>query len=131
LSNIKPAGLVQQNRQASEQQTAVIDSGSCSSASFGSARAMIQRNRVIRPVRNLTPYHVTLYLNRAPVLILAPCYGPSMLATPATEFKLEATASLPTAGGQKQITVKIIPDPDGNGWDVVPDAGIPVVFRPN
>ena len=66
----------------------------------------------------MTPYFVRLYMNRTPVAILPPCYGPSMVLTPTSGFKLEATASLPIEGGQKQLELQIIPNPKGNGWDI-------------
>jgi len=79
---------------------------------------IIEKQGVRRPIRNVTPYYVRLYMNRTPVAILAPCYGPSMLLTPTSGFKLEATASLPIEGGQKQLELQIIPNPKGNGWDI-------------
>src|SRR5262245_39376589 len=51
--------------------------GPCSTTQFSSARPLIQSNNVVRPVRNLTPYHVSVYLDRRPVAVLPPCYGPS------------------------------------------------------
>jgi hypothetical protein len=46
-----------------------------------------------------------------------------MIATPATEFRLEAIANLPTTGGQKQMALKVIPSADDKGWDIVADDG--------
>jgi hypothetical protein len=48
-----------------------------------------------------------------------------MITTPTSEFKLEASASLLTTGGQRQIRVKIVPN-SGNGWDILPDTGEPI-----
>ena len=79
---------------------------------------IIEKQGVRRPIRNVTPYYVRLYMNRTPVAILAPCYGPSMLLTPTSGFKLAATASLPIEGRQKQLELQIIPNPKGNGWDI-------------
>src|SRR5262249_36693766 len=71
--------------------------------------------------RNLTPYHVSVYLDRAPVTILPPCFGPSMIETPPTEFRLEAVASMPTAAGQRQMSLNIVPTEAG--WDIVVPPG--------
>jgi hypothetical protein len=93
-------------RTAMDQQTSGVQevqagrvSETCSAARFYSAPPLVRVTKVLRPVRNLTPYHVSVYLDRTPVLILPPCYGPSMIATPATEFRLEAAASQLTAAG--------------------------------
>ena len=61
---------------------------------------------------------VSVYLDRRPVLLLPPCFGPSMISTPATEFRLEAAASQLTAAGQRQIAVRLVPSPGETGWDV-------------
>jgi len=84
-------------------------------------RPLTGRTNVVRPLRNLTQYHVSIYLDRNSVTILPPCYGPSMITTPAREFKLEASANVLTTGGQKLIRMKVVPSPDGSGWDIVPD----------
>jgi len=81
------------------------------------ARVLVNGSKVTRPIRNLTPYHVSVYLNRTPITILPPCFGPSMIETPPTEFRLEVVASMLTAGGQKQIPLTVVPTE--NGWDVV------------
>jgi len=94
-------------------------------------RPLVQKASVVRPVRNLTPYYVNVYLDRKSVAILPPCYGPSMITTPTGEFKLEAAASLVLTGGQKQIQVKIVPGTGAYGWDIVPDTGDPAVFKAN
>jgi hypothetical protein len=92
----------------------------CSAADLHSpTRPIVYKDGVLRPVRNMTPYHVRLYLNRTPLVVLPPCSGPSMVRTPTSEFELEGTASLLTAGGQTQIEVKIVPNVNENGWDVV------------
>ncbi len=80
---------------------------------------VIEPQGIRRPIRNMTPYYVRLYMKGTPVAILAPCYGPSMVLTPPSGFKLEATASLPIEGGQKEMDVQIIPNLDGNGWNIV------------
>jgi len=81
------------------------------------SRALVSGQKVTRPIRNLTPYHVSLYLNRTPVTILPPCYGPSMIETPPTEFRLEAVANMLTASGQKLVSLKVVPTE--TGWDIV------------
>lgn len=130
FSNIIPAALVPPNPRLPEEQPAdLLASGPCAVKNISSGRPIVQRNKVMRPVRNLTVYHVTVYLDRTPLVILPPCYGPSMISTPATEFKLEAVATVLTPGGQTQVAVKIIPSAEANGWDVVPDASMPVVFK--
>jgi hypothetical protein len=108
-------------------------SGPCPSIQATSpGRTLIQRASVMRPVRNLTPYHVSVYLDRRPVAIVPPCYGPSMIPTPVTEFNLEATAALLTTGGQKQVKMRMVPSAGGNGWDIVTtDAAELAVARTN
>jgi hypothetical protein len=101
----------------------------CSGAKFNPAPPIVRMTKVLRPIRNLTPYHVSVYLDRTQVLIIPPCYGPSMIATPATEFRLEAAASLLTTGGQRQIALRIVPSAEENGWDIVQDTGEPVAFK--
>src|SRR5262245_6429707 len=81
------------------------------------SRALVSGGRVTRPIRNLTPYHVSVYLNRTPVTILPPCYGPSMIETPPTEFRLEAIANMLTPDGQKQVSLTVVPTE--TGWDIV------------
>jgi hypothetical protein len=99
-------------------------SEACAVSKFGSAFPVVRStSTILRPVRNLTPYHVSIYVDRRPVLIMPPCFGPSMIATPATEFRLEAIATLPTAGGQKQLALKVVPSPDDKGWDIVTNDG--------
>jgi hypothetical protein len=100
----------------------------CSAAQFSPARPVVQMSKVLRPIRNLTRYHVSVYLDRRPVLILPPCFGPSMIATPTTEFRLEAAASQLTAAGQRQIAVRVVPSVGENGWDIVADDGEPIAF---
>jgi len=128
LSAIK-AALSQKTSTFHEQQPAGQVSEACSEAKFTAATPFVRTGKVLRPVRNLTPYHVSVYLDRTQVLIMPPCYGPSMIATPATEFRLDAAASLLTPGGQKQIAVRVVPSAAEAGWDIVPDAGEPVAFR--
>jgi hypothetical protein len=93
----------------------------CSAADFSSALPVVRMTTILRPVRNLTHYHVSLYLDGRPIVILPPCSGPSMIPTPTSEFRLEAVASMPMTGGQKRISVKVIPGPGNKGWDIVPD----------
>ena len=113
------------------QKSARLTPESCSVGEFTPDPPLIRLSTVLRPVRNLTPYYVNLYLDHNPVIILAPCYGRSVIATPATAFRLEATASLLTTGGQKQIGLKVVPSADGRGWDVVLDESKPVAFVAN
>jgi hypothetical protein len=81
------------------------------------SRALVSGGKVTRPIRNLTPYHVNVYLNRTPVTVLPPCYGPSMIETPPTEFRLEAIANMLTPDGQKQVSLTVVPTE--TGWDIV------------
>ena len=128
LAAIK-AVLNQKTSPSHEQQPASPVSGPCSETKFTAITPLVRAGNVLRPVRNLTPYYVSVYVDRMQVLIMPPCFGPSMIATPATEFRLEAAASLLTTGGQKHITVKVVPSAAESGWDIVPDAGEPVTFR--
>jgi len=121
FSTIK-ASVAPTSPRPAEIQPARVVTGPCSSTEFRTVRPVVQTAKVVRPIRNLTPYHVSVYLDRTPVIILPPCYGPSMISTPTTEFKLEATASIVTNAGQKQIDLKIVPNASGQGWDVLPDA---------
>jgi len=93
----------------------------CFKSPANPARVLVSRSKVTRPIRNLTPYHVSVYLDRAPVTILPPCFGPSMIETPPTEFRLEAVASMPTAAGQRQMSLNIVPTEAG--WDIVVPPG--------
>jgi hypothetical protein len=128
LSAIK-AALSQKTSPFHEQQPASLVSEPCSQAKFTAAAPLVRTWKVLRPVRNLTPYHVSVYLDRTQVLIMPPCFGPSMIATPATAFRLEAAASMLTPGGQRQIAVRVVPSAAEAGWDIVADAGEPVAFR--
>ncbi len=129
LSAIKAALNQKSAAPLQEQSPASMVSGPCSESKFTAIAPLVRTGKVLRPVRNLTPYHVSVYLDRTQVLIMPPCFGPSMIATPAVEFRLDAAASLLTTGGQKQIAVKVVPSPSEAGWDIVPDAGEPVAFR--
>jgi hypothetical protein len=114
----------QQAPRLPEQRAARMISEVCAVSRFRSGFPLVQAtNTILRPVRNLTPYHVSVYVDHRPVLTMPPCYGPSMIATPAIEFRLEAIANLPTAGGQKQFALKVVPSADGKGWDIVADDG--------
>ena len=116
--------LEQQAPRPQEQRAARMTSEVCAVSRFGSGFPLVRAtNTILRPVRNLTPYHVSVYVDHRPVLIMPPCYGPSMIATPATQFRLEAVANLPTTGGQKQIALKVVPSADDKGWDIVADDG--------
>jgi hypothetical protein len=90
------------------------------------SRPLVRRATVERPIRNLTPYHVSVYLDRTPVAIVPPCYGGTMITTPINEFTLEASAGLLTTHGQKQVTVKIVPTSTG-GWDIMPADSEPLL----
>jgi hypothetical protein len=119
FSDVK-ADFGQQVPRLEERRTGNAASGGCSVRDFP-ALPIVRATTILRPVRNLTPYHVSLFIDRKPVLILPPCYGPSTIATPATEFHLEAIATLLTTGGQKQIALKVVPSPGNKGWDIVAD----------
>jgi hypothetical protein len=92
---------------------------------------IVQGTRVLRAVRNLTPYHVSLHIDRANTVIFPPCYGPSMISVPTTDIKLEASASLVTTTGQRQVRVKVVPNLRGDGWDILPDALEPAATAAN
>ena len=128
----KTTGLSIRTLPAREEQTARASTGPCPGlGSSLSIRPIIQTGSVIRPVRNLTPYHVSLFLDKKRVGVLPPCYGPSMITMPTVEFTLEAAASLVAIGGQKQIKVKIVPSTGGDGWDILPETGEPAGFKAN
>jgi hypothetical protein len=93
----------------------------CWTGATAAGRPLIHDGKIDRPVRNLTPYHVSLRLDNSLVMVFPPCFGPSMITTPTGAFKLEATASLPTVGGQRQLQMKIVPGPEEEGWDIVVD----------
>ena len=115
-----PAPPVLQVPRPQEQRAARSGSGVCAVSRFGSGLPLVSAtSTILRPVRNLTPYHVSVYVDRKPVLIMSPCSGPSMIATPATEFQLEAFATLLTTGGQRQLALKAVPSADDKGWDIV------------
>jgi hypothetical protein len=101
-------------------------SSPCPAASVPSpARPIVYKETVLRPVRNLTPYHVRLFMNGTQVANLPPCYN-SMVMMPAYPFHLESLASLLTTEGQTQMEVKIVPNIDENGWDIVWDRNQPL-----
>jgi hypothetical protein len=75
------------------------------------------RSMVIRPVRNLTPYSISLVVGRETTTI-GPCFG-AMVATPMNELTISAKASIPEAGGQSEIPLQIKVNSAGTGWDVI------------
>ncbi len=78
------------------------------------------KDSVLRPVRNRTPYHVRLYLNGTSVALVPACYD-TMVLMPTSAFHLEGIASLLANEGQIQVGVKIVPNLDETGWDIVWD----------
>ena len=122
--SVLKTALEQQAPRPQEQRAARMTSEVCAVSRFGSGFPLVRATTtILRPVRNLTPYHVSVYVDHRPVLTMPPCHGPSMIATPTTEFRLEAIANLPTTGGQKQIALKVVPSADDKGWDIVADDG--------
>lgn len=122
--SVARTALTQQVPRAREEGAARMISEVCAVSKFGPAVPLVRAtNTILRPVRNLTPYHVSIYVDHRPVLILPPCYGPSMISTPATEFRLEAIGTLLTTGGQRQVALKVVPGEDSKGWDIVADDG--------
>jgi hypothetical protein len=106
-------------------------SAPCPAASVPSpGRPIAYRESVLRPVRNLTPYHVRLFMNGAQVANLPPCYN-SMVMMPAYPFHLESVANLLTTEGQTQMEVKVVPNIDENGWDIVWDTKQPLPVSTN
>jgi hypothetical protein len=92
----------------------------CPAAGFRAAmRPIMGRSVVTRPVRNLTRYHVSLYVDRRRVLVLPPCYGPSLVPMPTSNFSLKAMAGRPTSTGQANIEVRVVPNREETGWDIV------------
>jgi hypothetical protein len=91
---------------------------------------ILYKDTVLRPVRNSTPYHVHLYLNGAQVALLPPCYS-SMVLMPTHAFRLESVASLLTTAGQTQVEVKVVPNIDETGWDIVWDRNQPIPISGN
>src|SRR5215831_2339513 len=74
----------------------------CPAASIRSPASPISyKEGVLRSVRNLTPYHVRLFMNGSQVATLAPCYN-SMVMMPSYPFHLESVANLLTTEGQTQ-----------------------------
>jgi hypothetical protein len=78
------------------------------------------RDNVLRPVRNKTPFHVRLFLNGTVVALLSPCYE-TMVLMPTSPFHLGSVASLLANEGQIEVEVKIVPNSDETGWDIVWD----------
>jgi hypothetical protein len=113
--------LAQQASRLEEQRAQHLNSDVCPAADFSPALPVVRTTTIMRPVRNLTHYHVSLYLDRKQILILPPCSGPSMIATPTSEFRLDAVAGMLMTGGQKQISLKVVPSPGNRGWDIVSD----------
>src|SRR5262249_34294078 len=46
----------------------------CWTGAVAPARTLVRDGKVVRPIRNLTPYHVSLLLDNSPVMILPPCF---------------------------------------------------------
>jgi hypothetical protein len=90
----------------------------CSGSVISPSRPIMYKDVVLRPVRNMTAYQVRLYLNGNQVALLPPCYG-SMVPLPTHSFYLESFANLLTTGGQTQVEVKVVPNIDESGWDIV------------
>jgi len=78
------------------------------------------KDNVLRPVRNRTPFHVRLNLNGASVALLPPCYN-TMVMMPTYAFHLDSVASLLANEGQIQVEVRVVPNTDGTGWEIVWD----------
>jgi hypothetical protein len=97
----------------------------CSGSVISPSRPIMYKDVVLRPVRNMTPYQVRLYLNGNQVALLPPCYG-SMVLMPTYSFYLESFANLLTTDGQTQVEVKVVPNIDESGWDIVWDRNRPV-----
>src|SRR5262249_18362755 len=85
------------------------------------ASVLVNGSKVTRPIRNLTPYNVSVFIDRALISIISTCSGPSMIVTPPGEFRLEAVASMPTAAGQRQMSLNTVPTEAG--WDIVVPPG--------
>jgi hypothetical protein len=130
ISNLE-AAIGSRTSVSSAEEPRPLISAPCPAASvFSPARPIVYRETVLRPVRNLTPYHVRLFMNGAQVANLPPCYN-SMVMMPAYPFHLESVASLLTTEGQTQMEVKIVPNIDENGWDIVWDRNQPVPVSTN
>lgn len=99
-------------------------------AALSPAPPILYKDTVLRPVRNSTPYHVHLYLNGTQVALLPPCYS-SMVLMPTHAFRLESVASLLTAEGQTQVFLKVVPNIDETGWDIVWDRNQPIPVSGN
>jgi hypothetical protein len=99
-------------------------------AAIPPAPPTVYKDTVLRPVWNSTPYHVRLYLNGAPMALLPPCHS-SMVLMPTYAFRLESVASLLTTEGQTQVELKVVPNIDRTGWDIVWDRNQPVPISRN
>jgi hypothetical protein len=71
-----------------------------------------------RPVRNLTPYVVTVSVGTAVVSRLGPCFG-LMITIPFGDFSLTAEATVPGPQGQQQLPLAVVVNTAGTGWDVI------------
>ena len=78
------------------------------------------KESVLRPVRNRTPFHVRVFLNGTSIALVPPCYD-TMVLMPTSPFHLESVASLLANEGQIQVEVKIVPNREETGWDIVWD----------
>jgi len=75
-------------------------------------------NGVMRPFRNRTHFFVTIAIGRDTLARLGPCFT-SMVITPPGEFTITARASVLQGGGQQEIPLDIVVNPDRTGWDVI------------
>jgi len=130
ISNLEAAARSKTSVSPGEGPRSLI-SGPCPApTAISPTHPIVYRDTVLRPVRNSTPYHVRLYLNGTPMALLPPCYS-SMVLMPAYAFHLESVASLLTTEGQIQVEVKVVPNIDETGWDIVWDRNQPVPITRN
>lgn len=73
---------------------------------------------LLRTVRNRTPYHVTLLMGKDTRRSLPPCFS-AMVDTPFGEVTIAAQGSTPEKGGQREIPLEVLANPETAGWDVV------------
>jgi hypothetical protein len=76
------------------------------------------RDAVIRPFRNMTPYHITLAIGKETLTNLGPCFA-SMVTIPMGDFTITAQAAVLETGGQREVPLDIVVNATGTGWDVV------------
>jgi hypothetical protein len=104
---------------ASSVQAAGISPGGCSELQQPDLHnPLLVKDGIMRPLRNMTPYQVTLAIGKDTLANLGPCFG-SMVRIPEGEFTITAQAAVLDTGRQREVPMEIVVNATGTGWDVI------------